>query len=358
MKTLINKRLTEFDFIRCIAILSVIAIHVTGSYSMNSRLIYFWNQSMRYSVPIFVLLSGLVLYYSDLRKENFSCLQFYYKRFTKIVIPYFLWTLIYLLYNNRHEPGSLFKSFSSFLIIIGKALLYGSAHYHLYFIVIILQLYLIYPLLRLLIKKAPVTSLICSFLCSLVFQTIYYLQLFKIKIIPSLPYPYVFLFPVWLFYFVFGMYFISNLTKWQKTIEKKGIIIFAAWLLNLIFVIGENYFTILEGATIKPSVMLYCITSFFFFYWLGLKLKNFHPNIVKITSWLSEQSFLIYFSHPLVLGFLSTCLYFLRLEILYQRFFGKIIIFIVVLSLSSMFSYLLSFTKATFLLGGTLKKNK
>lgn len=352
-----NKRLTEFDFVRSIAILSVIAIHVTGSYSMNSKLIYLWNQSMRYAVPIFILLSGLVLYYSDLNKHKFSCSKFYFKRVNKVIIPYLIWTLFFMFYNNRHQLGKVYFSFGSFFSDFGKSLLFGSAYYHLYFIVIILQLYLIYPLLRFSLRKAPLLTLISSFLCSTLFQTVYYLQLFKINLIPSLPFPYVFLFPVWIFYFVFGMYFVSNLAKWNTRLENKGFIIFIVWLLNLCFVILENSFSTPEGTTIKPSVIIYCITSFFFFYWLGLKFKNVSFKFSRIITWVSEQSFIIYFSHPLMLGVISTFLYVFGLQILEQRFSGKIIIFILVFTSSCLFSYMASFSRLAALLGETMKKS-
>lgn len=351
-----SKRLTEIDFIRCIAILSVIAIHITGSYSMNSTLIYLWNQSMRYAVPIFILLSGLVLYYSDMNKDKFSLITFYIKRVNKVFIPYLVWTLIFLIYNNRHELGKIYFSVGSFLSDLGRNLLFGTGYYHLYFIVIILQLYLIYPLLRYLFKKAPFFTLICSLLCSAAFQTIFYLQFFKIRIIPPLTYPYAFLFPVWIFYFVFGMYFVSNLSKWQKRLEYRGLLLFVIWVLNLSFVIAENSFTSPDGTTIKPSVMLFCITSFFLFYQLGLRFKNMSLRISNLITWVSEQSFIIYFCHPLLLGFISTLLYIFGLEILKQRFLGKVILLIITFLLASLFSYIMSFSKATTFFGGVVIK--
>lgn len=63
------KRIEELDFARVIAMTAVITIHVTSTYIgyrsnilvMGMNLAFILNQLARFSVPLFILLSGISL---------------------------------------------------------------------------------------------------------------------------------------------------------------------------------------------------------------------------------------------------------------------------------------------------------
>ena len=62
-------RLPEIDFLRCLSMLAVITIHVTSTYLhgdsrvliLGMNLSFLLNQAARFSVPMFLLLSGFSL---------------------------------------------------------------------------------------------------------------------------------------------------------------------------------------------------------------------------------------------------------------------------------------------------------
>ena len=121
---------------------------------------YYWlynfiNIFMKYGTPTFIFLSSFVLFYNyfnrPLDKKLVS--NFYKKRFVYILLPYFLFSILYfvILHNMYYQGRPLNESISTFI----EKLLTGKAYTHLYFVFINMQFYLIFPLVLWLMKKYP-----------------------------------------------------------------------------------------------------------------------------------------------------------------------------------------------------------
>jgi surface polysaccharide O-acyltransferase-like enzyme len=292
-------RLQEFDVLRSVAALAVIAIHVTAAYVSELPLAYLWNHGVRFAVPLFIVISGFLLYWADSRDDKGTVLPthvFYIKRLDKILWPYIIWTCLYSYLNayilDQNNPFL-------FLSTLGKDLLWGTGYYHLWFLPIILQLYLLYPLLRRWMRKGPVALLVASLLISLGAQSLIYLYMLHIVSLPAqYSLLYVRAFPVWLFYFVFGMFMARehgepSPSRRMAPLTLSGLICLGSLGLMLL----DSQLTV-QGSIVRPSVMLYAICSFFFIYALAFRLKQKERPWL---TWLSAQSFLIYFIHPLFL---------------------------------------------------------
>ena len=134
--------------LRGVAILGVIAIHTSAhfTYVDNSSLVVRANIVVdvlaHFAVPLFILLSGIALtlrYGSN--GAQFDAGQFYKRRLARIIPPYVVFSLLYLLlFSAEYGPPEL--------LWVPLALLTGSAYYHLWFVALLLQLYLLYPWLR------------------------------------------------------------------------------------------------------------------------------------------------------------------------------------------------------------------
>jgi surface polysaccharide O-acyltransferase-like enzyme len=116
------------DLIRTIAILAVILIHSTtkilGFFQndlLHHPLTLFLNQSSRFAVPLFFLISAFVLELNY--PQNFNYLFYLKKRFSRLFLPYFFWSLIYYYFVYTYHS----QNFVS-------ALFLGTASYQLYFI--------------------------------------------------------------------------------------------------------------------------------------------------------------------------------------------------------------------------------
>jgi surface polysaccharide O-acyltransferase-like enzyme len=154
-------KLLELDLVRAIAILAVVIIHATSytqadipGESRSRTVYYFFNTVSTFAVPVFIMLSGLVLFYrySGGWKAG-DAVSFYRKRLQFVVVPYLVWSLFYYFYDqwmgHRFNPGAVGFNLHTF----AENLKWGDNKYHLYYIIIIAQFYLIFPLLMTAVSK-------------------------------------------------------------------------------------------------------------------------------------------------------------------------------------------------------------
>lgn len=157
----------------------VLAIHATGPYEYRflqhhnflsqDFLSVVLNQMARFSVPVFVALSGfgLTIKYGTLAKE--TTLQdlkvplpsFYRDRIIKIGIPFLVWTVIILFLKDRLAGPYDKDFFQSMLPYLYKR----GADYHFYFFHIIFECYVVFPFLAMFLarfKKLRIPALALS----------------------------------------------------------------------------------------------------------------------------------------------------------------------------------------------------
>lgn len=333
-----SKRLTEIDSIRAVVALSVIMIHVSGIYVAFSSTAYFANQLTRFAVPFFILLSGFSLYYSDINRKPESYFSFLGKRLKKIAIPYVIWTFLFMLYHMIVNN----KTYS--IKEIPEILLFAQAHYHLYFVIIIVQLYLIYPFLRKFFEKHHRLILWVSLVISLYYQTSVYLSLMKINLLPLIPMglqPHMVVF-TWIFFFVLGMELAKG-SEALNTVIRHRWLLGLGWAASLGLVFIDGKLTHTFESSIRPSVMVYVVLSFYFFYSLSNALKAGFPKLEAALSWLSGQSYFIYFFHAMVLSFMVKYLQKGPLAFLFSRGLGMGILFVLVTVLTILSAFVVSF---------------
>lgn len=346
-----NLRLQYVDSMRVIGMFSIILIHVTSIFLPSNSNAYILNQLSRFGVPIFFILSGIALYYNYPIISRNNLFKYYKKRFISIVIPYLLWILIYFVYEYRHNISDLF-TFETIIkilmsIFIGKR--------QLYFLIIMIQFYVIYPLLCKIISLNKYDNLIIivSFIITLYLNLAAYLMRWNINITPFSDLKYLYLMmPSWLFYFIMGVYFTKNHEKiisFINKIETKNAIL-CIWIISFLVLLAESKLSNTYGSSIKPTVFLYSIMSFFVLYYLSDVLTKHVPQ--KLQTWLSSQSFFIFLSHILVMELLKSYLYIINVKI--DSFILKGMI-ITILSLIG--AYILQYIPFAEYLGVKRKKN-
>jgi peptidoglycan/LPS O-acetylase OafA/YrhL len=100
------------------------------------------------SREIFFLLTAFVLLYSYRDRAPRSWPSFWRRRYLLVGVPYLAWTTIYFLFD-----GIPLTPATDALRTFGELLARGTARYHLYFLLVSMQLYLVFPLLRALIRR-------------------------------------------------------------------------------------------------------------------------------------------------------------------------------------------------------------
>ena len=103
------------------------------------------NSSIRLCVPLFVMISGKLLLGSA-REEPY--LQFLWRRMSRLLPPFFVWSMIYAFQESRLQ-GADFSLSDSLL-----QFLRGPTEFHLWFMYMILGVYLVAPFLRRFVRAA------------------------------------------------------------------------------------------------------------------------------------------------------------------------------------------------------------
>ena len=327
-----KEKLIELDYVRVVAMLGVITIHVTSTfvYAQSNvmlggmNLAFFLNQLARFAVPLFILLSGMSLGFS---RTNVSYKSFIKSRCVKILAPYLFWSVVYWFLYHRGE------SVSSFV----KSLFFGSSAPHMYFIVIIFQLYLLYPILKRAVTRYPAPSLIAAFVISLVSQqAILYSGNGLIQSgLPARIHLWE-LFPTWIFYFVLGLLIyeagIAKLCQWGS---KNFYFLIAVTAVYGVWFSCESYLT-QSLDSVKPQLFLFTPVILLTFLAIGGRLRNV-SGLNKVISFLANRSQTVYFSHILIL----TCLR--KIPALTTGMRGMLLLLLLEILLSVVFAWCLDF---------------
>lgn len=305
-QTLYTGRYKELDFLRTIATVAVVAIHVSvvflsGQGLDNASLVWgiVLNQVGRFSVPVFLFVSGVLAFHSASRMNLRDLLQ---KRSTELLVPYIVWTLLGL----AIAPSLSLKT------LISAVLMGQGTFYQLYYIPLLFQMYLLLPIIRWIALKA--WKLVIVFILSIVLFSAYQIAYLGFIPVPGfLPPAYLQKliqagFPFWVLYFTLGYFAGKNyhqlLLKLDVQPPKKIIILFLAGLMGL----GADYYFnwrmtgLISGPLYdfyRPSVILYS------FGWIVLLLKIGRKVRSDLIARIHRNSFGIYLSHLAVIMVLA-----------------------------------------------------
>jgi surface polysaccharide O-acyltransferase-like enzyme len=293
-----RKQYMSIHFMRIMACLMVILIHISAtpvvSLTPNSSAQIFFviiNQIAKPAVPIFIFISGFLLH-SIYRGKPLSPLTYWMKRLPKLFFPYILWSLgYYLIYMKMgYYPFDL-----SFIL---KGLLLGTFIYHLYFMVIIIQFYVLYPLLHYVVTKIGE---------NLTFIGILMIQIGLITV------PFEWrdrLFITYFSYFGLGILMSVHLPNLIK-LYKPYIMHFIAFIIvgglnSLLFFNGQNGWVAMPSVINSLFYVVFSITSIvaLLFAFEGLSARQGLKDQTRLRiGKLGDATQLIYYAHPLfILG--------------------------------------------------------
>ena len=302
-----RKYLYEITFVRAIACLLVVMVHVSvrfyfanGGY--HTTVTNFFNQISRMGTPLFAVLSGFLLYNQALNRR-FDTLIFLKSRFIKIISPFLFWSFFYLFYKSIFQNYT-FPDFSSkeevlnFIYIVFTG---GSLH-HLYFIALVIQFYIFFLLTRKLYNsKTIIIFTIISFYINYTF--VHNRFLFENEYLQHFINSRAFLLN-WIYYFMLGVLLVKFWPKIQAylLINKNnrfmiiiGIIVVALTVFDyhtnqLIVNSNENFIYVLS-----IPLLFMVLTSLYY------RLIMINERIIKVFIKIGNMSMGIYLIHPLII---------------------------------------------------------
>jgi poly(3-hydroxybutyrate) depolymerase/peptidoglycan/LPS O-acetylase OafA/YrhL len=135
-----------FDMIRLIIMVFVVSVHTLafagGRITMSVGAV---TTIFHTSRELFLLLTALVLTYNYGRRDRLKAGRFWRRRFWLVLPAYVTWSAIYYAADGRAR-GSFPMAFLHDLENAG-------ARYHLYFLLVSMQIYLLFPVIRWVLKK-------------------------------------------------------------------------------------------------------------------------------------------------------------------------------------------------------------
>jgi len=252
----IRKRLPFFDFLKGVAILAVLIIHVTYFFSFfpqgnaTEYQLNFINNILRFAIPVFFIISGILL--SPKRVES-NLGGFYIKKFIYIFLPYIFVNCLLYIFSIASWQDLIYYLFT------------GNGLRPFYFIVVLAQFYFLYPLLL----KFKNKNFLLEFAFVISFVAFLFPMFWELNGFP-LFFPYT-------FFFVYGLAIRNNFLMNHR---HKNEIIFWQSLLILyvifIFLTNERYYNarLFYGLAILQILFYYKDRI--------AKIKIIYPFFVKL----------------------------------------------------------------------------
>lgn len=240
----------------------------------------------RFCVPVFVMLSGALL----LRTYN-APIEFYGRRFSRIVFPFLFWSLTYSLLQAAFKTKQLWQmSVPQYLSIFRDQLMSDSISYHFWYVYMIMGLYLVIPVAGIWIRKAS-GSLILGFTV-LCFLTIACMDLLfaDVKVPDVLRY---------IGYLPLG-YYLGNLKAGRRMLRSGGLLAGSGFL---VVVLGTFWISDQKGAFnpifygyASPGILAFSAGVFMLFRGIEWHASG------GLAFFISRYSYGIYLVHVLVLS--------------------------------------------------------
>lgn len=300
-----NRAIQEIQVLRGLAIIAVVVIHVAGivtAGNMNDYPSIVANLLSRFSVPLFLFISGLVLTYNYADKR-IDYRKFYKKRLVDVGIPFLLWSILGMAIAFQ---GGYLNAENVFYSLIGK----GNPLYQLYYIPLLFQMYFLFPLIAPWVKKK-------AFFYTVLVVTLFILSIYQFgqlnygatALMQKAGFYAPVLFIVQAVYFVGGCLAGTHFEKLKNIVQSKSMAFWSLIFLVTFFIqFMDFYYSYLQTKNsgfamsfYRPSVILFSFASFcFLFKLVGLTEKA--NGILKI---IGNYSFGIYLSHVLVIMILT-----------------------------------------------------
>ncbi|MFH1803034.1 MAG: acyltransferase [archaeon] len=160
-----KKRLGSIDLLRVLAIVLVLIFHIIYEFTYNNTLRYIGFVG----ISLFFIVSGFLLAKNHPKSENFS-LKWFAHRYIKIAPLYYLsLVMIVLLFFKQTFSGAVLKNLLYhflFIDFISEQTAYAIIS-PAWFLIPLIGLYILFPYLNRIMKRAPATLLILFALMSL-----------------------------------------------------------------------------------------------------------------------------------------------------------------------------------------------
>jgi peptidoglycan/LPS O-acetylase OafA/YrhL len=304
--------LYDVDIVRILTFLCVIAVHTTSHTASPTDIgLGALLGLVHFTRNVFFSLSAFVLVYSYLSKPV-SMKKFWPRRFLLVGVPYLVWSVIYFTASNVVAPKG---TFLSAVLRLLQHIVTGTSWYHLYFLLVTMQVYLLVPVIVWAVKKTRGHHILMLAILAALQVALYWYYAYA----PGEPgwlstYAKVFFFS-YLFFIMLGAVIADHamqLLGWVRTHRRLiGFIVLGGGILTLVvfafqhWVIGYSLYK--SGTPLQPIIILWSMVVGLGFlalgsYWAERRVPG--TRFSRLVDVASDRSFGIFLSHPFVLWIL------------------------------------------------------
>ncbi len=301
--------LWQIDVVRLLAFSAVIAVHsLAFTQQPDNRSAAGAMMLLQFGREVFFSLTGFVLIYSTAGRP-LRLGKFWGRRILYVAVPYVAWSAIYYAYTVL-GPAHATPSPSAF----GTDLLYAGAEYHLYFLLVTIQLYLAFPLIRRFVQLTSDRALQALLAVGAA-------NLAWLAVLQYAPYPrsgvnlWLFqhayeLLPTYAVYVLGGCYAAAHLDAVQRLFDHRSRQLLAVAFAAAVAAIGVYAVQLpfmaprVANDVLQPGMALSCLGATIVVYAIGNRWARGPRRHQALVETLSDASFGVYLSHPFVLQIL------------------------------------------------------
>lgn len=297
----INGRKTEISIMNFFMCLLVVLIHCMGSamwQTENTTVAYGVFLSLfklsSFAVQAFIFLSAVKLF---MKSGELNYKSFLLRRVTTVFVPYVIWVVIYYLVKLSMS-GEKFDV--PYLI---KSIFVGDMHAHFYFIILIMQFYILMPIWKWLFnREGAIVALPLTAVIAVAFQASFFSiakSIFHFEFVYADR-----TFVTYLGYWCLGAYAGMFYDKFSSAVKRLAAVICPLFALFGFLCVTAHYKTAVFSEYIPGQTELYNAYTFIaiifsFFISLCLGKASFFSG--KFFNVLNGASFRVYLIHPLAL---------------------------------------------------------
>jgi surface polysaccharide O-acyltransferase-like enzyme len=330
-----KERIEEVTLLRAFAFLAITMQHCIAEYIYRADILQpdaimlaMLFDFTRFGTPTFVFLSGLLLFYNNNSKLPYW--PFVRKKLIEIYLPFLCWTVIYWITVQSVSSGQL-GNLADWPRTLLLQLLLPTNGYHLWFILMIFQYYLLFPLFALAVNKMRrklqampggasfrrvfmIVAVLGVLYAILMWLSCYQMPAwaaawggFWAKLLTYRTYYFVFYF----FYFLLGAVCAFGLQRWRRFVEDGFIgygFIFIAlyiWQGHELLTYSTEQMNLNFAGYLRPMTFVLIVSQLLVLYGIVLVVQKKGGAVRKVLHFIGTYSFGGFLAHAFILMLIS-----------------------------------------------------
>ena len=272
---------------------------------------------LHFTRNMFFALSGFVLMYQNFERVDFRSVDFWRRRMKLVIFPFVIWSFVYWAVEDmwaHGRTGDIPGSLGEFWDLLK----WGLSGFHMYFLFVMLQVYLLFPLVLWLVRRTRGRHLALLAVSAAVqwacFAVITHWQ--PPASIAGVWWHYYATFVPYQFFVFAGAVTAVHLDDIRLWLQGKGWWLFSALAVTGLFALGNFWWRVWgddqraidASAAFQPTLFPFLVAAVACLYAIGQHWADHHrrstPRFDRMVKYASNRSFSVFLVHALLIFFI------------------------------------------------------